>query len=43
MKTLGKTLFWLVLIVSVIVFILPFWFMLCNSFEEFSYCLLYTS
>ena len=39
MKTLGKTLFWLVLIVSVIVFILPFWFMLCNSFEEFSYVL----
>ena len=39
MKTLGKALFWLVLIVSVIVFILPFWFMLCNSFEEFSYVL----
>ena len=34
-----KTLVWLVLIVSVIVFILPFWFMLCNSFEEFSYVL----
>ena len=39
MKTLGKTLFWLVLIVSVITFVLPFWFMLCNSFEEFSYVL----
>ena len=41
MKALRKTLFWLVLITSVVIFILPFWFMICNSFEEFSYVLPY--
>lgn len=39
MKQLGKAAFWMVLIVSAVIFILPFWFMLCNSFEEFSYVL----
>lgn len=39
MKILGKLLFWSILLVSVVIFILPFWFMLCNSFEEFSYVL----
>jgi len=39
MKILGKILFWSILLVSVVIFILPFWFMLCNSFEEFSYVL----
>ena len=39
MKILGKFLFWSILLVSVVIFILPFWFMLCNSFEEFSYVL----
>lgn len=29
----------LFLLVSVCIFILPFWFMVCNSFEEFSYVL----
>ena len=33
MKQLGKAAFWMVLIVSAVIFILPFWFMLCNSFE----------
>lgn len=39
MKIFGKLLFWSILLVSVVIFILPFWFMLCNSFEEFSYVL----
>lgn len=39
MKALRKFLFWVVLLMSVVIFILPFWFMLCNSFEEFSYVL----
>lgn len=39
MKHLGKFLFWVVLCLSVVIFILPFWFMICNSFEEFSYVL----
>ena len=39
MKILGRLLFWSILLVSVVIFILPFWFMLCNSFEEFSYVL----
>ena len=39
MKHLGKLLFWVVLCLSVVIFILPFWFMICNSFEEFSYVL----
>ena len=39
MKHLGKFLFWIVLCLSVVIFILPFWFMICNSFEEFSYVL----
>lgn len=32
-------LFAAILLLSVVIFILPFWFMLCNSFEEFSYVL----
>lgn len=39
MKWIRKTLFALVLLLSVVIFILPFWFMLSNSFEEFSYVL----
>lgn len=39
MKHLARAAFWAVLIVSAAIFILPFWFMLCNSFEEFSYVL----
>ena len=37
MRIMGKILFWAVLILSAVIFILPFWFMVCNSFEEFSY------
>lgn len=39
MKRLGRLLFWVALCLSVVIFILPFWFMICNSFEEFSYVL----
>ena len=39
MRIMGKILFWAVLILSAVIFILPFWFMVCNSFEEFSYVL----
>lgn len=39
MKKLYKALFWAFLLISVAVFILPFWFMICNSLEEFSYVL----
>jgi multiple sugar transport system permease protein len=38
-KRLSKALFWTALLVSVVVFILPFWFMVANSLEEFSYVL----
>ena len=41
MRIMGKILFWAVLILSAVIFILPFWFMVCNSFEEFSYVLPY--
>ena len=37
MRIVGKISFWTVLILSVAIFVLPFWFMVCNSFEEFSY------
>ncbi len=37
MRIMGKILFWAVLILSAVIFTLPFWFMVCNSFEEFSY------
>ena len=39
MKYLKRALSALVLLISVIIFILPFWFMLVNSFEEFTYVL----
>lgn len=39
MKAVRKLLFAAILLLSVVIFILPFWFMLCNSFEEFSYVL----
>ena len=39
MKAVRKLLFAALLLLSVVIFILPFWFMLCNSFEEFSYVL----
>ncbi len=39
MKAIRKTFFMAFLLISVVIFILPFWFMICNSFEEFSYVL----
>ncbi len=39
MKYMGKVMFWALLCLSALIFILPFWFMICNSFEEFSYVL----
>ena len=33
MRIMGKILFWAVLILSAVIFILPFWFMVCNSFD----------
>lgn len=39
MRTLKRLPGMLFLLVSVVIFILPFWFMVCNSFEEFSYVL----
>ncbi len=39
MKAMRKTVFMTFLLISVVIFILPFWFMICNSFEEFSYVL----
>lgn len=39
MRALRKLLYLLFLLISVVIFILPFWFMICNSFEEFSYVL----
>ncbi len=39
MKTVKRGLFILFLLISVVIFILPFWFMLVNSFEEFTYVL----
>ncbi len=39
MKALRKIAFGLFLGISIVIFILPFWFMICNSFEEFSYVL----
>lgn len=39
MRRASSVVFWMVLIVSVMIFILPFLFMVSNSFEEFSYVL----
>ena len=39
MKVVRRIPFWLILSVSVIIFILPFLFMVSNTFEEFSYVL----
>jgi len=39
MKIVRRIPFWIVLSVSVIIFILPFLFMVSNTFEEFSYVL----
>lgn len=39
MKCTRRVLFWIVLVIAVIIFILPFLFMFSNSFEEFSYVL----
>ena len=39
MKALRRVPFWIILIISVVIFILPFLFMVSNSFEEFSYVL----
>lgn len=39
MKALRRFPFWIILIISVVIFILPFLFMVSNSFEEFSYVL----
>ena len=39
MKIIRRIPFWIILLVSVIIFILPFLFMVSNTFEEFSYVL----
>ena len=39
MNAVRRIPFWIVLILSVLIFILPFLFMISNSFEEFSYVL----
>lgn len=39
MKSVKRILFWTVLLIAVVIFILPFLFMVSNSFEEFSYVL----
>ncbi len=39
MKILKRVPFWIILLITVVIFILPFLFMVSNSFEEFSYVL----
>ena len=39
MKILKRVPFWIILMVTVVIFITPFLFMISNSFEEFSYVL----
>ena len=39
MKIIRRIPFWIVLMITVVIFILPFLFMVSNSFEEFSYVL----
>ena len=39
MKAVKRGLFWIILLITVVIFILPFLFMVSNSFEEFSYVL----
>ena len=41
MEILGQTILWIILIASLLIFSVPFFFMITNSFEEFSYVLPY--
>ena len=36
-EILGQTVLWVILIASLLIFSVPFFFMITNSFEEFSY------
>lgn len=40
-EILGQTVLWVILIASLLIFSVPFFFMITNSFEEFSYVLPY--
>ena len=40
-EILGQVVLWIILIASLLIFSVPFLFMITNSFEEFSYVLPY--
>ena len=40
-EILGQTVLWVILVASLLIFSVPFFFMITNSFEEFSYVLPY--
>ena len=42
-EILGQTVLWVILIASLLIFSVPFFFMITNSFEEFSLSLIHIS